>query len=78
MREYLTREIDEALEHFASAYVSAKNWARRNNRSDVHIVKVRYKDVYSNLVRDRWGIEWDDENDRRAYTYYMEGLLEEP
>ena len=73
----MTKEIDEDFERLAAAYVSAKNWVRRNNRSDVHIVKVRYKDVYSNLVRDRWDIEWDDENDRRAYTDYMEGLLEE-
>lgn len=73
----MTKEIDEDFERLATAYVSAKNWVRRNNRSDVHIVKVRYNDVYSNLVRNRWDIEWDDENDRRAYTYYMQGLLEE-
>ena len=73
----MTKEIDEDFERLAAAYVSAKNWVRRNKRSDVHIVKVRYKDMHSNLVRDCWSIEWDDENDRRAYTYYMEGLMEE-
>ena len=77
MREYIQREIDEGFERFAVDYVSAKNWVKMHNRSDVHIVKLRYKDMQDNQVHDSWSIEWEDENDRRAYTYYMQGLVEE-
>ena len=33
----MTKEIDTVIEGLAEAYVDAKNWAEKNNRSAVHI-----------------------------------------
>lgn len=63
----MTQEIDTALEGLAEAYVNANNWVKMHNRSDVHIVKKRYKDLRDKQEKECWNIEWDNDNDRIDY-----------
>ena len=70
----MTKEIDTLLEGLAEAYVGAKKWSEKNNRSAVHIIKTHYKDLRDKQEKDCWNLEWDNDKDRLDY---MDELVKE-
>ena len=70
----MTKEIDTLLEGLAEAYVDAKKWSEKNNRSAVHIIKTHYKDLRDKQEKDCWNLEWDNDKDRLEY---MDELVKE-
>jgi len=62
--------IDTGLENLAEAYIAAKDWSEKNNRSKVHIVKTHYKDLQDGIWKDAWNIEWENDQDRIDWGDY--------
>ena len=61
----MTKEIDTGLEGLAEAYVNAKKWSEKNNRSAVHIIKTHYKDLVDKQEKE---LERKLKNDRFRKT----------
>ncbi len=62
--------IDTSLEYLAEAFIAAKDWSEKNNRSKVHIVKTHYKDLQDGIWKDAWNLEWENDQDRIDWGDY--------
>jgi hypothetical protein len=62
--------IDTGLEDLAEAFIAAKDWSEKNNRSKVHIVKTHYKDLQDGIWKDAWNLEWENDQDRIDWGDY--------
>lgn len=62
--------IDTYLEDLAEAFIAAKDWSKKNNRSKVHIMKTHYKDLQDGIWKDAWNIEWENDQDRIDWGDY--------
>jgi len=62
--------VDTDLEVLAEAFIAAKDWSEKNNRSKVHIVKTHYKDLQDGVWKDAWNIEWENDQDRIDWGDY--------
>lgn len=62
--------IDTYLEDLAEAFIAAKDWSEKNNRSKVHIVKTHYKDLQDGIWKDAWNLEWENDQDRIDWGDY--------
>jgi hypothetical protein len=64
------KTIDIGLEDLAEAFIAAKDWSEKNNRSKVHIVKTHYKDLQDGVWKDAWNLEWENDQDRIDWGDY--------
>ena len=65
--EFHHSDIDKDLEELALAWHDAREWAKKNNKSDVHIMKTHYRDLRDGVWKDCWNLVWDNDDDRIAF-----------